>query len=89
MGVEGVSRVGQKYQMVLDRQARRQLGVQPGWIAVQTVAGDHLEVRFLPPEHGESQAGRLKRYARPASPDLAAERNAAWAAETGSRWGRA
>jgi bifunctional DNA-binding transcriptional regulator/antitoxin component of YhaV-PrlF toxin-antitoxin module len=80
--------VGTKYQMVIDRAARRRLGIRPGWVAVQTVVGDHLEVRFLPPEHDESLAGSLRRFARrPASTtDRTAEKRAAWDAEVGARW---
>lgn len=81
-----MAKVGSKYQVVLDREARRRLGVRPGWVAVQTVAGDHLEIRFLPPEHDRSLAGILHAYARESSTDLGAEREASWAAEVGARW---
>lgn len=77
--------------MVIERTARQRLGIRPGWVAVQTVAGDHLEVRFLPPEHNESLAGSLQRYARrlealPAAERPAAEKRAAWEAEVDARW---
>lgn len=52
----GMATVGAKYQVVIEQAAREKLGIQPGWIAVQTVVGDHLEVRFLPPEHDRSRA---------------------------------
>jgi hypothetical protein len=87
--------IGTKYQMVIDRTARQRLGVQPGWVAVQTVVGDHLEVRFLPPEHDQSLAGSLSRYARRAprtghaphgKMTGAAEKQAAWEAEARARW---
>jgi bifunctional DNA-binding transcriptional regulator/antitoxin component of YhaV-PrlF toxin-antitoxin module len=80
-GGERMTTVGAKYQMVIDREARQRLGVQPGWIAVQAVVGDRLEVRFLPPEHTESLAGSLRRYAQRPVSDYAAEKRAAWDAE--------
>ena len=81
--------VGAKYQMVIDRGARRRLGVQPGWVAVQTVVGDHLEVRFLPPEHDESLAGSLRHYAPRRRLPVDEEERAAWVSEVEERWGEA
>ena len=77
--------VGSKYQMVIDRDARQRLGVQPGWEAVQVVVGDRLEVRFLPPEHTRSLAGTLKRYAKRPARSYAAEKQDAWHAEVAAR----
>lgn len=80
--------VGTKYQVVIEREARRKLGIQPGWVAVQTVVGDHLELRFLPPEHGRSLAGSLSRYARETvSTEPADEERAAWEAHVDEEWG--
>ncbi len=73
--------VGAKYQMVIEREARERLGIQPGWEAVQMVVGDCLEVRFLPPEHGRSLAGSLRRYAKKRAVDYAAEKREGWEAE--------
>ena len=78
--------VGTKYQMVIDRTARQRLGVRPGWVAVQAVVGDHLEVRFLPPEHDESLAGSLRHYAKGTATEAAADKRAAWEAEVAARW---
>jgi len=80
--------VGAKYQMVIDRTARQRLGVRPGWMAVQTVVGDHLEVRFLPPEHDESLAGSLRQYAQRSQGDHAAEKRLAWDGEVDAHWRR-
>jgi bifunctional DNA-binding transcriptional regulator/antitoxin component of YhaV-PrlF toxin-antitoxin module len=52
--------VSERGQITVDRSARRALGVSPGMVAVQIVAGDHLEIYFLPPEHDESLFGVLK-----------------------------
>lgn len=75
-----MTKVGTKYQVVIDREARRRLGIRPGWVAVQTVVGDRLELRFLPPEHDRSLAGSLGRYAKETVPDPADEERAAWEA---------
>ena len=79
--------VGTKYQVVIEREARRKLGIEPGWVAVQTVVGDHLELRFLPPEHDRSLAGSLARYAKGTVPDPADEEPAAWEAHVAEEWG--
>ena len=77
--------VGTKYQMVIEREARERLGIQPGWEAVQVVVGDRLEVRFLPPEHERSLGGSLERYARRPTGDYAAEKREGWEAEVADR----
>jgi hypothetical protein len=43
---------------------REKLGIQSGCVAIQTVVGDHVEMRFFPPEHDRSLAGSLHLYAR-------------------------
>lgn len=84
-----MTKVGTKYQVVIERGVRRKLGVRPGWVAVQTVVGDHLEVRFLPPEHERSLAGRLGRYARGTTPggERADEERMAWEEHVDEEWG--
>jgi len=52
-------KVGPKGQVVIAKEARERLGVQPGWITVQRLVGDHLEVYFFPPPHERSLKGRL------------------------------
>lgn len=79
-----MAKVGSKYQVVIDREARRRLGIGPGWVAVQTVVGDHLEVRFLPPEHERSLAGELARYGKG---PVDAEEERAWEAHVDEEWG--
>ena len=54
--------VGPKGQIVIAKEIRDRLGVKPGWLALQLLVDDHLEVRFLPPEHNESLAGILAPY---------------------------
>ena len=55
-------RVGSKGQVVIEKEMRDRLGVQPGWLAVQQLVDDHVEIYFVPPEHDRSLAGALKRY---------------------------
>jgi len=72
--------VGTKYQVVIEQAIREKLGIQPGWVAVQTVVGDHLEIRFLPPEHDRSLLGSLRGFSRGPVTDYAAEKEAGWVA---------
>ena len=51
--------VGTKGQVVIEKSIREKLGVQPGFVAVQTLVDDHVEVRFYPPEHDRSLRGVL------------------------------
>ena len=51
--------VGHKGQVVIAKEIRDQLGIQPGWLALQRLVGDHVEVYFLPPEHRQSLKGSL------------------------------
>jgi bifunctional DNA-binding transcriptional regulator/antitoxin component of YhaV-PrlF toxin-antitoxin module len=44
-----MSRVGAKGNIVIDRKVRAQLGIQPGWEAIQTLEGDRVVIQFLPP----------------------------------------
>jgi bifunctional DNA-binding transcriptional regulator/antitoxin component of YhaV-PrlF toxin-antitoxin module len=55
--------VGPKGQVVIEKAIRSRLGVRRGALAIQTLMGDHVEIRFLPPEHGESLFGTLSVYA--------------------------
>lgn len=73
--------VGVKGQVVISKEIRRRLGVQPGWLAIQRLVGDHVEIYFLPPEHEESLRGCLGAYLEARVPAGAAwdeARDAAW-----------
>jgi bifunctional DNA-binding transcriptional regulator/antitoxin component of YhaV-PrlF toxin-antitoxin module len=52
--------IGPKGQLVIEKGIRDQLGVGPGWKAIQRIVGDHVELRFIPPTHNRSLAGILK-----------------------------
>lgn len=84
--------VGPKGQVVIEKKIRDQLGVKPGWRALQLLVDDHIEIRFVPREHTRSVAGCLSHYVERGLPDseaLNGARMAAWskAAEQRMRGG--
>jgi bifunctional DNA-binding transcriptional regulator/antitoxin component of YhaV-PrlF toxin-antitoxin module len=81
-----MTKVSKRFQVVIERAARKKLGIHPGWVAVQTVVGDHLEMRFLPPEHNRSLAGSLNSYARGPVEDYATEKGAGWLGHVEAEW---
>lgn len=81
-------KVGPKGQVVIDKEIRDQLGVQPGWTAVQQLIDDHVELYFLPPEHRRSLAGVLHPYLQATfstSEALASARQDAWLSDETAR----
>jgi bifunctional DNA-binding transcriptional regulator/antitoxin component of YhaV-PrlF toxin-antitoxin module len=56
--------VGPKGQVVIAKDIRDQLGVERGWLALQRLVNDHVEVYFLPPEHRKSLKGSLAKHVR-------------------------
>lgn len=75
--------VGTKGQVVIAKEIRERLGVKPGWVALQRLVGDRVEIYFLPPEHHESLKGSLARYLKANIPPGEAwdkAREAAWQA---------
>jgi bifunctional DNA-binding transcriptional regulator/antitoxin component of YhaV-PrlF toxin-antitoxin module len=56
--------VGSKGQVVIAKEIRDRLGVEPGWVALQRLAGDHVEVYFVPPEHRKSLKGSLAKHVK-------------------------
>ena len=54
--------VGPKGQIVITKEIRDRLGVKPGWLTLQRVVDDHVEVYFVPPEHNDSLKGILAEY---------------------------
>lgn len=45
--------------MVIEKPIRDALGVKPGFVAVQNLVADHVEIHFYPPEHELSLMGIL------------------------------
>ena len=75
--------VGTKGQVVIAKEIRERLGVKPGWVALQRLVGDRVEIYFLPPEHSESLKGSLAQYLKAHVPPGEAwnrSRKAAWEA---------
>ena len=72
--------VGQKGQVVIAKEIRDLLGVTPGWVALQRVVDDHVEIRFFPPDHRESLKGTLAPYITRhiSSEELAEAKEQAW-----------
>lgn len=63
-------KVGPKGQIVIDKQIRDRLGIETGWLALQRLVDNHVEVYFVPPEHRRSLKGSLAQYIkRPLEPD--------------------
>ena len=54
--------VGTKGQVVIAKDIRDRLGVKAGWLALQRLVEDHIEVYFVPPEHRESLKGSLRKH---------------------------
>ena len=63
------NRVGTKGQVVIEKEIRDELGVKPGWLAIQQVVDGHVEIHFFPPEHNESLFGFLAPYTDVRIPD--------------------
>jgi bifunctional DNA-binding transcriptional regulator/antitoxin component of YhaV-PrlF toxin-antitoxin module len=77
-------RVGPKGQLVIEKEIRVRLGVQPGSVAIQKLVGDHVEIRFAPPPprvelHNRSLLGILKSDVSVPHEEWAQARQRAWA----------
>ncbi len=73
--------VGSKGQVVIAKDIREQLGVNPGWQTLQRLVDDHLEVYFIPPEHSDSLKGILADHSEvrvPLGEEWEQARAAAW-----------
>lgn len=72
------NKVGPKGQVVISKPTRDRLGIQPGWVALETVVGDHVELRFVPPPHDRSLQGSLAGSIRRVPSSLSQARETAW-----------
>lgn len=73
--------VGAKGQVVITKEIRDRLGVQPGWLALQRLVSDHVEVYFVPPEHDRSLKGSLAEHVKvriPPGEEWNKARDSAW-----------
>ena len=57
-------KVGGKGEVVIKKELRDQLGIEPGWIALQRLVDNRIEIQFFPPEHDKSLAGSLSNYVK-------------------------
>ena len=83
--------VGHKGQVVIAKEIRDSLGIAPGWVALQRIVDDHVEIRFLPPEHRESLKGSLAPYITrhfPSSAEFVEAKEQAWNSAVRTRSGR-
>lgn len=81
------NKVGSKGQLVIAKEIRDQLGIEPGAVAIQRVVDDHVEIHFLPAEHQRSLKGSLASYVARSSreQDWAQIREDAWKAAAEER----
>lgn len=82
--------VGEKGQVVIEKPLREALGIRPGFLTVQTLVADHVEIRFYPPEHNRSLRGVLEKYAKHDVPQEKWQeaRERAWAEAVSEDWRR-
>ena len=75
------NKVGDRYQITIDKAVRERLGVQPGDLAIERIEDGLLVVEFLPRTHDRSLRGILRRDpVPPGSTNSTAEKEAAWTA---------
>ncbi len=55
-------KVGTKGQIVIEKRIRDELGVEPGWHAIQRVVDGRVVISFVPPPHTESLMGIFANY---------------------------
>ena len=55
--------VGDQGEIVIEKELRDQLGIRPGWIALQRLVDNRIEIQFTPPAHDKSLKGSLAEYA--------------------------
>ena len=75
------NKVGTKGQVVIDKEIRDRLGIEPGWLALQRVVDDHVEIHFVRPAHSESLRGSLAPYTKVrirSGPEWDEARQTAW-----------
>jgi bifunctional DNA-binding transcriptional regulator/antitoxin component of YhaV-PrlF toxin-antitoxin module len=49
--------MGPKGQVTISKEIRERLGIGPGWMAVQHVVGEHVELHFVSPEQDAAGDG--------------------------------
>lgn len=79
--------VGAKGQVVIAKSIREQLGIEQGWVTIQRLVDDHVELYFVPPEHRRSLKGCLASYVKQSvpEPDWRRARAQAWSEAVGQQ----
>lgn len=69
---------------MIEQAIREALDLKPGYVAVQRLVGDHVEIYFYPPEHHNSLKGLLtgKSKRTVSSEKWALVRESAWSKES-------
>ena len=67
------TKVGTKGQFVIEKRLRDELGIGPGWMAVQRTVDGQLRVDFVPPQHDRSAFGMLAKYGKNIPPPTGEE----------------
>jgi AbrB family looped-hinge helix DNA binding protein len=80
-----MSKVGPKGQVVIKKEIRDRLGIEPGSLAIQRIVDGKVEITFIPPTT-ESQMGVLKKYTT--SERLAEMRDVDWGEVREQAWER-
>ena len=84
------TRVGPKGQVVIEKEIRDRLGVEPGATAIQKLVDDHVEIHFIPPIklHNRSLFGILRGPADPVltEEELRAATERAWDEAAREEW---
>lgn len=57
-------KVGDRGEIVIEKELREQLGIRPGWIALQRLVDNRVEIQFIPPEYDKSLKGCLAEYVK-------------------------
>jgi hypothetical protein len=77
-----MNRVGARFQIVIDRRVRAELGVKPGDLAVEHVEEGRLVVDFVPARHHDSLYGLLRKPRQPPITDWQELKDRAWSMRT-------
>jgi AbrB family looped-hinge helix DNA binding protein len=72
--------VGERYQITIDKDVRRQLGVKPGDRAIERVEDGRLVVTFMPAPHRRSLLGVLRKEGLPPITDWQELKDQVWRA---------
>ncbi len=74
------NKVGERYQITIDKKVRRELAVKPGDLAIERVEDGRLVVEFMPGPHRESLLGIFRRADLPPITDWDDFRDRVWRA---------